>query len=317
MDSIPNIIKQNPFRILGTYANAPKMEIFANKAKAAGLITAGQTVEYPLDLKEILPPLSRTVEMLNQADAYIATAKDRIKYAQFWFLKITQADEDAISLLTAGRIEEAMAIWGTYGSISALQNIMVCYLIKGKVQLALKTVEKLYLMYGNVYIEKVFGYMSPIRLTGNELIHMFIDTWGTESGILKMSYDSASESESDSEALPYHNTNAAMTTAETQQHAHNVRLLQNIIGRLPASSVFLQLTAVDLCLGLTNHCFEHFSSFKWKDDRRAHQLIDQGLAMMTNNPIPERLIPIAGRLLSMIDDETEDKSSNQSPKKTD
>ena len=88
MDTAPKIVLQNPYRILGVYANSAKKDIVANKGKATAFVRVGKPVEFPLDLKGILPVLNRTLDLMNEAEAHLAIAKEQIKYAQFWFLKM-------------------------------------------------------------------------------------------------------------------------------------------------------------------------------------------------------------------------------------
>ena len=83
MDTAPKIVLQNPYRILGVYANATKKDIVANKGKATAFLKVNKTVEYPLDLKGILPATNRTLDLMNEAEAHLAIAKEQIKYAQF------------------------------------------------------------------------------------------------------------------------------------------------------------------------------------------------------------------------------------------
>ena len=152
-----NIINNNPFRLLGVFANSPKRDIVANKGKATAFLKVNRSVEYPLDLKGILPSLSRTLEMMNEAESHLAIAKEQIKYAQFWFLKMTQLDEIAFNHLFAGKIDESISIWSKQDNISSLQNKMVCYLIKNSISGAISIAQQLYGKFGDTYIEKVDG----------------------------------------------------------------------------------------------------------------------------------------------------------------
>lgn len=185
VDVIPKIVLENPYRILGVYANSPKKEIVANKGRTTAFLRVGRAVEYPLDLKGILPPISRTLEMFDKAEAHLAIAKEQISYAQFWFLKITPLDDVAFNHLIAGNMAGAKEIWSKQESLSSLQNKLVCYLIENKPWLALKIAERLYGKFGDTYINKV-DVNSTLKMTGTELLHQFIDTLGAEVGIQKI-----------------------------------------------------------------------------------------------------------------------------------
>ena len=185
MNTIPKIIEFNSFRILGVYANSPKKDVVANKGKAVAFIKVNRPVEFPLDLNGILPSIVRNIGMLNEAEGNLSIAKDQIRAAQFWFLKITPLDDIAFNYLVAGDISRAKEIWSKQESISSLQNKIVCYLIENKPWLAIKGAEKLYNKFGEEYINKVDA-SCTLKMTGQELLYQFVDTLGSEIGMQKL-----------------------------------------------------------------------------------------------------------------------------------
>ena len=186
MTTIPKIVLQNPYRILGVYANAAKKDIVANKGKATAFLKVNKPVEYPLDLKGILPTPNRTLDLMNEAEAHLAIAKEQIKYAQFWFLqKMTPLDDIAFNHLLAGNMAGAKEIWSKQESLSSLQNKLVCYLIENKPWLAVKTAEKLYDKFGADYIRKIDANCT-LQMTATDLLHQFIDSLGEEIGMQKL-----------------------------------------------------------------------------------------------------------------------------------
>lgn len=185
MKTIPKIILENPYRILGVYANASKRDIVANKGRANAFLNVNRPVEYPLDLKGILPPLVRTLDLMNEAEAHLAIDKEQIKYAQFWFLKITPLDDIAFNHLIAGNMTGAKEIWSKQESLSSLQNKLVCYLIENKPWLAVKTAEKLYDKFGADYIRKIDANCT-LQMSATDLLHQFIDSLGEEIGMQKL-----------------------------------------------------------------------------------------------------------------------------------
>ena len=180
-----SIVTENPYRILGVYANSSKKDVLANKGKATAFLKVNRPIEYPLDLKGILPPLDRTLDMMNEAEAHLAIAKEKIKYAQFWFLKMTPLDDFAFNHLLAGNMEEAYEIWSKQDSLSSLQNRLVCNLIEEKPWLAAKTAEDLYQKFGNEYIIKVDANCT-LQMTSIELLHQFMDSLGEEVGMQRL-----------------------------------------------------------------------------------------------------------------------------------
>ena len=180
-----NIVNNNPFRILGGFANSPKRDVVANKGKATAFLKVNRPVEYSLDLKGLLPSLSRTLDMMNDAEAHLAIAKEQIKYAQFWFMKATPIDDIAFNHLIAGNMDGAKEMWSKQESVSSLQNRIVCYLIENKPWLAIKTAEKLYVKFGDIYIDKIEA-NSTLKMSGTELLHQFIDSLGEEISMQKL-----------------------------------------------------------------------------------------------------------------------------------
>lgn len=186
MDTISKIVLQNPYRILGVYANSPKKDIVSNKGKATAFLKVNRPVEFPLDLKGILPTPNRTLDLMNEAEAHLAIAREQIKYAQFWFLqKMTPLDDIAFNHLLAGNMAGAKEIWSKQESLSSLQNKLVCYLIENKPCLAVKTAEKLYDKFGDTYINKVDNNCT-LQMTATDLLHQFIDSLGDEIGMQKL-----------------------------------------------------------------------------------------------------------------------------------
>lgn len=179
------ILTENPFRILGVFANSARKDIVANKSKMAAFLKVGRNVSFPLDLTDLLGEVNRTEQSVNDAENHLAVAKEQLKYSQFWFLKMTPLDDVAFNHLFAGNTDEAISIWNKQENLSSLQNKMVCYLAKDFIPLAISSAIKLYEKFGNEYIHKVTN-SDTLGLTSIDLIHLFIDTLGEEIGITKL-----------------------------------------------------------------------------------------------------------------------------------
>lgn len=65
-------------------------------------------------------------------------------------------------------------------------------------------------------------------------------------------------------------------------------------------TVFFQLTMIYQCIYLIRDCSNNFSRFRWKDSSRARQLVNQGMAIIGNNPTVEQLQPIAAQLINLM-----------------
>ncbi|MBO7598882.1 MAG: hypothetical protein J6T70_17740, partial [Bacteroidales bacterium] len=172
---IPKVIVENPFRMLGVFANSSQKDIVANQGKANAFLKVGRAVEYPLDLKTLMPQVNRTVGAFSQASANLTIAKERLKYAQFWFLKMTPLDDVAFNHLYAGNLQQAIEIWDKKNCVSSLQNKVITNFIALNFDQAINTAEDLYLDFSDEFL-KVADSTGTLALTKDDLIQSFIDT---------------------------------------------------------------------------------------------------------------------------------------------
>lgn len=175
MNNIPKIVLENPFRILGVFANATKKEIVANQGKANAFLKVGRPVEYPLDLGKLMPSVNRSVDIFSQANAHLTIAKEQLKYAQFWFLKMTPLDDVAFNHLYAGNWQQAIEIWDKKNCVSSLQNKVVTNFITNNFDQAVNTAEDLYDQFSDDFL-KAADTTGTLNLDKDDLIHSFIDT---------------------------------------------------------------------------------------------------------------------------------------------
>lgn len=175
MSSIPKIILNNPFRILGVFANATKREIVANQSQANAFLKVNRSVEYPLDLLKLMPPVKRTVEIFHQANASLTISKEQVKYAQFWFLKQTPLDDVAFNHLYAGNLQQAIEIWDKKDCVSSMQNKVVANFIALNFDQAVNIAENLYAQFSGDFLKIADG-SGTLNLSKADLIQSFIDT---------------------------------------------------------------------------------------------------------------------------------------------
>lgn len=97
------VISDNPFRVLGVYADSSQREINSNATKIKRYLEIGRQVSFDIDLNNSLPPVKRTNEAVDRALSQINQPKDRLQHAMFWLLKPkTQGDEEAYKSLFNG-----------------------------------------------------------------------------------------------------------------------------------------------------------------------------------------------------------------------
>ena len=177
-------IYENPYRMLGVFANSGMREIVSQKNKISAP-NDGQKQEISLDLEGFLPLPERAPEKIKEAYSLLTLPNERLKYAQFWFLKMTLNDGDAFQSLFHGDIEKAIHIWENEDSLSSLQNRMICYFLQEDIPAAIKTAEQLYARHGDDYQQCTLPSVH-IQMERSELIHQFIDMLDNDMPLIQI-----------------------------------------------------------------------------------------------------------------------------------
>jgi len=105
---VMKILQTNPYRILGVYSNSPTKERLANYNRMKAFLKVGKPVSFPLDLPQYLSSINRTEASVADAEAKLTLPKDKILYAQFWFVKMTSLDDVAFKHLLDGDMDGAI-----------------------------------------------------------------------------------------------------------------------------------------------------------------------------------------------------------------
>ena len=180
MLSVSDIILNNPFRVLGVYANSSYREIVAGISKATKFLEVGRQVDYPLDLPMVKDfyvksKLTHSLEDLDNALALLSNSEERLKYAQFWFLRMTSLDDEAFEVLFSGKPNHALSVWNREDNLSSLQNRVIIYLWKCDFKSALQNAAKLYNKYSDEFLKAVDSKGTLVK-SANDLIQTFVDT---------------------------------------------------------------------------------------------------------------------------------------------
>ena len=154
-----NILRNNPYRLLGVYSNSPTKERLANHNRMKAFLKVGKPVSFPLDLPQYLSTIQRTEASVMDAETQLTLPKDQLLYAQFWFVKATHLDEVAFNHLFAGEIDKAEEIWQKKDTASSLQNRIVCALMHEDYRSAITCAESLYgnPLYSNQFVSAILG----------------------------------------------------------------------------------------------------------------------------------------------------------------
>lgn len=177
-----NILRNNPYRLLGVYSNSPTKERLANHNRMKAFLKVGKTVSFPLDLPQYLSAIQRTEASVMDAEAQLTLPKDQLLYAQFWFVKATHLDEVAFNHLFAGEIDKAEEIWQKKDTASSLQNRIVCALMREDYRRAVTCAEILYgnPLYSNQFVSAVLGADGNADVAS--LAFRFLDVLCDEAG---------------------------------------------------------------------------------------------------------------------------------------
>ena len=181
-----NILQNNPYRQLGVYSNSSTKERLANHNRMKAFLKVGKSVSFPLDVPQYLSSINRTEASAADAEAKLTLPKDQILHAQFWFIKTTPLDEVAFNHLFAGEIDKAEEIWQKRECLSALQNRIVCALIRNRYDSAIKCAEVLYgnTQYLNQFVSTIIGTGGNFDISN--LAFSFLDILCDEIGASKL-----------------------------------------------------------------------------------------------------------------------------------
>lgn len=177
-----NILRNNPYRLLGVYSNSPTKERLANHNRMKAFLKVGKPVSFPLDLPQYLSAIQRTEASVMDAEAQLTLPKDQLLYAQFWFVKATHLDEVAFNHLFAGEIDKAEEIWQKKDTASSLQNRIVCALMREGYRRAITCAETLYgnPLYSTQFVSAILG--TDGNADVDTLAFLFLDVLCDEVG---------------------------------------------------------------------------------------------------------------------------------------
>ncbi len=103
-------ITNNPFRILGLYADATERDLQRNRAKISAYLDAQKEIQFEQDFY-FLHPIQRSTEAITNAISALESDAEKLIHSLFWFVRGSHVDETAINNLIAGYEEKAIEIW--------------------------------------------------------------------------------------------------------------------------------------------------------------------------------------------------------------
>lgn len=170
------IITNNPYRILGVCSNSPQRDVVSNRSKMNAFLKVGREVSFPMDLDELLPYTQRTLESVDKAQSDLTLPKDKVKYALFWFIKLTPLDDVAINNMADGDKGKAMQIWLKRESMSSLLNLAIIAFTDEDYETAINNITTI--IHDDNYRQELINAVAgqTLSISEDELAHLFIDT---------------------------------------------------------------------------------------------------------------------------------------------
>jgi len=104
------LIRQNPYHVIGILAGANQRTIAKQKAKINAFQKVGKSIEFDTDLEFTGKP-DRSNGAVEKAFANIEINQNKLFNALFWFANNNHLDETALNYLQSGDLEKAEEIW--------------------------------------------------------------------------------------------------------------------------------------------------------------------------------------------------------------
>ena len=169
-----DIITNNPFRVLGVYANVRPADIVSNCDDMEAYLAIGQSVSFDLDFNNLMPAVKRTQETVAQAKSKINLPKDKLKYALFWFVK-DSSSAHAMNYLKNGDFDNADNVFEIEDAFSTRINKAVLAMMQDDLGTAIANITEMIHNNGfrNGFVKDVCG--DAFSISEDEMAHLFIN----------------------------------------------------------------------------------------------------------------------------------------------
>lgn len=216
LDNMPlmlNIINNNPFRILGLFANASKKDIISSQTKIKAFIKVGKTIVFPLDTIPGLPEVTRDMDSLSKSMKELERPVDQLKAMLFWFVELTPLDKIALNNLMSGDSGKAIEIWSSTDNASSILNRLTTYTILKDWDNIAKVSEALF-SESNYTNELCSRVSDTLRYNSAKLARLYFETICNENPSVLWKIYKTSEA---NQALSAGKTRSAVWTSEIKK----------------------------------------------------------------------------------------------------
>ena len=119
-------VLQNPFRVLGLPVTATDRQIAKRVMEAETYLEMGKTLKVESEFAW-MPPVTRSIESIKDAQGRLHRLEDRSFHAMFWFHAQDPVDELSLEVLKDGHYEKAISLLSKRPSLSNLINLYVLH----------------------------------------------------------------------------------------------------------------------------------------------------------------------------------------------
>lgn len=187
------IITNNAYRILGVAAPASMRDIECNKSRFRAFLNIDRPVPpQPLDFPQLLGDVNRDSETIRTAESEISLPAGKLAQGMFWFVRKSPLDDECFKVITNGDISEAERKWVADGSVSSLQNILICMLIGGRCKEAVLLARNIYTVHFDKW-KAMYSLLTDTSAT--DVSKLFLDRLYSEipKDIISMDWDGISD----------------------------------------------------------------------------------------------------------------------------
>ena len=143
-ENLNQFLRSNPFVLFGTCSNAKIKERNSHITKINAFTKVLKPVYFPLDTAFAPNPISRTTEIIDQANSYINLNQDFLLHSLFWFIKITAIDEKIIKFVEENNIDAAFPLLKLNKNFSSFINLSVLYALQNNLSQSLEAILELF-----------------------------------------------------------------------------------------------------------------------------------------------------------------------------